>query len=459
MKQAGKFYGIGVGPGDPELMTLKAVRLIKENDIIAVPGAEVRETVAYKIAVQAVPELAEKELLPIYMPMTHDKAELELNHEKGAKALEAALDTGKNVVFLTLGDPTIYSTFSYVQKRVEADGYETRLVSGITSFCATAARLNIPLTEWNQPLHVQPAVHRLDSELDQPGTYVLMKSGRKMNQVKEILARSGREVRMVENCGMPDEHIYNSVEEIPDAGKTTTISLLSTLLLPTKGEILIDGQQLTRQRPDLKRKISVITQEYSMRQDMNMDEIMEYQGRLYFMPRKQIKERTEELLEFCDLLKFRKRTVRKLSGGMKRKLMVCRALLTDPEILLLDEPTAGMDALSRRQMWNLLRKLNEKNLTILLTTHYMEEAQSLCNRVALMDHGKLEEVSTPSALIESLGAYAVDEMTADGTQNHYFHTRQEAIRYLEELTGQASLRETTLEDVFVERAGKHLISK
>ena len=228
------------------------------------------------------------------------------------------------------------------------------------------------------------------------------------------------------------------------AGKTTTISLLSTLLLPTKGEILIDGQQLTRQRPDLKRKISVITQEYSMRQDMNMDEIMEYQGRLYFMPRKQIKERTEELLEFCDLLKFRKRTVRKLSGGMKRKLMVCRALLTDPEILLLDEPTAGMDALSRRQMWNLLR---------------MEEAQSLCNRVALMDHGKLEEVSTPSALIESLGAYAVDEMTADGTQNHYFHTRQEAIRYLEELTGQASLRETTLEDVFVERAGKHLISK
>ena len=98
---SGILYGVGVGPGDPELMTLKAVRLIKENDIIAVPGADVRETVAYKIAVQAVPELADKELLPIYMPMTHDKAELELNHEKGAKALEAALNTGKNVVFLT----------------------------------------------------------------------------------------------------------------------------------------------------------------------------------------------------------------------------------------------------------------------------------------------------------------------------------------------------------------------
>lgn len=107
------------------------------------------------------------------------------------------------------------------------------------------------------------------------------------------------------------------------AGKTTTISLLSTLLLPTKGEILIDGQTLGRNRPDLKRKISVITQEYSMRQDMNMDEIMEYQGRLYFMPRKEIKRKTEELLDFCGLLPFRKRTVRKLSGGMKRKLMVC----------------------------------------------------------------------------------------------------------------------------------------
>lgn len=243
------------------------------------------------------------------------------------------------------------------------------------------------------------------------------------------------------------------------AGKTTTISLLSTLLLPTKGEILIDGQQLTRQRPDLKRKISVITQEYSMRQDMNMDEIMEYQGRLYFMPRKQIKERTEELLEFCDLLKFRKRTVRKLSGGMKRKLMVCRALLTDPEILLLDEPTAGMDALSRRQMWNLLRQLNGKNLTILLTTHYMEEAQSLCNRVALMDHGKLEEINTPAGLIESLGKYTVDLETSEGAKSHYFHSRPEAISFLSSLDGQCTLRETTLEDVFVERAGRHLMQK
>lgn len=212
----GTLYGVGVGPGDPELMTLKAVRLIRENNIIAVPGADPKETVAYKIAVQAVPELAKKELLPIYMPMTHDPEELEKNHAKGAADLEKVLDQDKNIVFLTLGDPCVYSTFTYLQKRVENDGYHTELVSGITSFCAAAARLNVPLSEWNEQLHIIPAVHRLDTTLNESGNYILMKSGKKMNQVKEILADSGRDVLMVENCGMENEHIYRSVEEIPD---------------------------------------------------------------------------------------------------------------------------------------------------------------------------------------------------------------------------------------------------
>ena len=241
------------------------------------------------------------------------------------------------------------------------------------------------------------------------------------------------------------------------AGKTTTIGMLSTLYLPTSGEVRIDGEPLTRNRTDIKRKISVVTQEYSMRQDMTMDEIMEYQGRLYFMPRREIRERTEELLDFCGLLQFRKRTVRKLSGGMKRKLMVCRALLTSPEILILDEPTAGMDALSRRQMWNLLHKLNERDLTILLTTHYMEEAQSLCDRLAMMNHGKLEEVNASAGFIAHLGAFTVDEMTESGIKSHYFHERKDALAFLERMDGRFTLRETTLEDVFVERCGGHLM--
>ena len=240
------------------------------------------------------------------------------------------------------------------------------------------------------------------------------------------------------------------------AGKTTTIGMLSTLLLPTRGEILIDGERLTRKRKDIKQKVSVITQEYSMRQDMDMDEIMEYQGRLYFLPVKQIRTRTDELFAFAGLTEHRYKTIRKLSGGMKRKLMICRALLTEPEILLLDEPTAGMDAISRRQMWHLLRQLNEKGLTILLTTHYIEEAQALCHRVALMNSGKLNDVDTPAHLIDKLGAYAVDEHRPDGIRSRYFPDREQAIAYLSGLEGQCTLRDTTLEDVFVEQAGKRL---
>ena len=240
------------------------------------------------------------------------------------------------------------------------------------------------------------------------------------------------------------------------AGKTTTISMLSTLLLPTKGSIQIDGEPLTRKNDRLKRKLSVVTQEYSMRQDMTMDEIMEYQGRLYYMPLKKIRERSEELLDFCGLLDYRKRTVRKLSGGMKRKLMVCRALLTEPEILLLDEPTAGMDALARRQMWNLLKKLNQQNLTILLTTHYMEEAESLCDRVGFMCRGVLRETDTPRHMIEVLGRYAVDETKPEGVRCHYFSEKKESIRYLSDSPYETSMRNTTLEDVFLEHIGKEM---
>lgn len=213
---SGILYGVGVGPGDPELMTLKAVRLIQENNIIACPGLVARETVAYKIAIQAEPSLSQKNLLSIHMPMTHDQAKLEQSHNLAASTIEAFLEKGENVIYLTLGDPTIYSTYLYIQKIVAAHGYQTELVSGITSFCAAAARTNTSLVEWNEQLHIVPAVHRLDHELNIPGNYILMKSGCKMEQVKEILARSGKEVTMVENCGMENEHIYQGIEEIPD---------------------------------------------------------------------------------------------------------------------------------------------------------------------------------------------------------------------------------------------------
>ncbi len=241
------------------------------------------------------------------------------------------------------------------------------------------------------------------------------------------------------------------------AGKTTTISMLSTVLLPTSGEIYIDGVKLTRAASEQKRKLAVITQEYSMRQDMTMDEVMEYQGRLYFMPKKEIKKRSDELLEFAGLGDYHRRVVRHLSGGMKRKLMICRALLIEPEILLLDEPTAGMDALSRRQMWNLLRQVSGRNMTILLNTHYIEEAEALCDRVAMINRGRLQKLDTPRALITELGEYTVDETGEGDLRSTHFATREEAIRYLETAPADSSLRQTTLEDVFVDVAGRKLI--
>ncbi len=212
----GILYGVGVGPGDPELMTLKAVRLIKENDVMALPGAEPRETVAYRIACAAVPELAHKELVPVYMPMTHDKEEQNRRHEEGTQKLEKYLKKGRNVVFLTLGDPSVYSTFTYIQRIAERDGFKTEMVSGVPSFCAAAARVNTPLAIWTDQIHIFPAVHSHEEILPEKGTCVLMKSGSRMKQVKEIIRKSGRKAVMVENCGTDRERVYMSAGDIPD---------------------------------------------------------------------------------------------------------------------------------------------------------------------------------------------------------------------------------------------------
>ena len=212
----GTAYCVGVGPGDPELMTLKAVRLIKENDVIAVPGREAMDSVAYKIAAQSVPELADKELVPVDMPMIKDRDRLKEEHRKAAELLKKYLDQGKNVVYLTLGDPTVYCTFSYLQHILEAEGYPVVLISGVPSFCAAAARLNLPLTEWDETLRVVPALHQIGGSLDVEGTYVLMKSASHMKEVEELIRSSGREAAAVLNCGMEGELVCRSLDEIPD---------------------------------------------------------------------------------------------------------------------------------------------------------------------------------------------------------------------------------------------------
>lgn len=235
----GKFTGAGTGPGDPELMTLKVLRKILECDAIAIPVSDpeleapyfqsvseetneeknspyLEKCVAYQIAREACPETEKKDRIFLPMPMIKDKTRLKAIHESDASAVEKVLEEGKNVIFLTLGDPTVYSTCMYVHRRLKRDGYPTEIIPGITSFCAAAARLDIPLAENRQELHILPASYEIEKSLELPGTKVLMKAGRKIGEVKKLLIEKGLEAEMVENCGMAEERLYYGAGEIPE---------------------------------------------------------------------------------------------------------------------------------------------------------------------------------------------------------------------------------------------------
>ena len=230
------------------------------------------------------------------------------------------------------------------------------------------------------------------------------------------------------------------------AGKTTMIRILSTLMLPTSGRVLADGQELTRSNVEMKKKITVMTQEYTLRNDMSIEEVLEYQGRLYHIPKQERRERACELMKLTGLYDHRNKLIRHLSGGMKRKVMLCRALLPNPEIILLDEPTVGLDPIFRHQMWELLRQLNDEGVGFLLTTHYLEEAQQLCKRVSFLNRGKVIRTGSPDEIVGQLGAYCVEN---GGTQ--LFQTQEEALDFIR--TNGGKLRDTNLEDVFFRLSG------
>lgn len=212
----GILYGIGMGPGDPELITYKAVKRIEACDIIAVPCKDKKDSVAYKIAQDAVENLNEKEIVELDMPMTKDPEVIERKHRECAAQVMEYLRAGKDVAFLTLGDPTIYSTHLYINRMVEEAGFEAKLISGVPSFCAVAARLNQGLVEKEEMLHLIPASYPVADALKLSGTKVLMKAGKKIPQIKEELRKADNSVVMIENCGMENEKIFRGVEEIPD---------------------------------------------------------------------------------------------------------------------------------------------------------------------------------------------------------------------------------------------------
>ena len=184
------------------------------------------------------------------------------------------------------------------------------------------------------------------------------------------------------------------------AGKTTIINMLCGLLKPTEGTAIVGGYDVRKNLNEVKKLISVCPQEAAVFPFLSGRENIEYFGNMHLMSKEKIKERTEELLRLLDLYEASKRKVKHYSGGMKRQLNLLVALINEPNILFLDEPTVGMDPRVRRKTWEFISSIKDQNRTIILTTHYIEEAEALCDRVAIIDYGKLVALDSPKKLME-----------------------------------------------------------
>jgi ABC-2 type transport system ATP-binding protein len=197
------------------------------------------------------------------------------------------------------------------------------------------------------------------------------------------------------------------------AGKTTTLSILSTLQKQTSGYAYVNGYDVLKQQDDVRRSIGVVFQDPTLDEELTAGENMSIHGKLYGM--KKPGARINELLDLVELGKWKNKLVKTFSGGMKRRLEIARGLLHEPKILFLDEPTLGLDPQTRNHIWDYIEQLNqEKRVTIILTTHYMDEADKLSNRVAIIDQGKIIAMDTPGALKEKLGGSLIRIKTNEG---------------------------------------------
>ena len=185
------------------------------------------------------------------------------------------------------------------------------------------------------------------------------------------------------------------------AGKTTMIKMLTGQLEPTAGKIFYNGKTLQENSTEIKKMLGVVPQHINFDQELNVVENLELHARLYGMEKFDRKTRIDELLNYMELSDYKNFSVKKLSGGMKRRLLIARALIHRPQIIFLDEPTVALDPQVRRKIWNLIQDLS-KSTTIILTTHYIEEAEKLCDRVAILNEGKLIAVNSPQNFCENL---------------------------------------------------------
>jgi len=228
----GKLFGVGVGPGDPELMTIKAVRTIDKCDILAIPSRDKDTCTAYNIAKCIVKNIDLKEAVFVHIPMTKDKTELDCAYDEGVKIIENKLLEGKNVAFINLGDPTIYSTYMGIHERVAADGYNAEIINGVTSFCAVAGRLGTALAKSKESIHIYPATYENEDIFHASGTKILMKSGKRLAKIKKELSdmeQNGKiKAYAVTDCTMDSESICRNISELDEnAGYFTTVIVKS----------------------------------------------------------------------------------------------------------------------------------------------------------------------------------------------------------------------------------------
>jgi ABC-2 type transport system ATP-binding protein len=243
------------------------------------------------------------------------------------------------------------------------------------------------------------------------------------------------------------------------AGKTTTIRILTTLTKPSSGQVLINGIDVAKDPSKVKSEFGIVQQHLSLNRDLTIGENLELHARLHHLERQERKARIAELLDYVDLSDYADYLIDDVSGGMKRRAMIARALIHRPKLLFLDEPTVGLDAQTRRRVWDLIRRMNSEGATVFLTTHYIEEAEALCQRVGVLHHGRIIAIDSPLRLRQKLGMVAVEmNFNGNATEYKYFPDRAKAAQFIETLpnTERVVMRESNLEDVFIELTGQRV---
>ncbi len=239
------------------------------------------------------------------------------------------------------------------------------------------------------------------------------------------------------------------------AGKTTSIRTITTIQKYDSGTVVIDGHDIKTDYLEARKLIGIAQQHISLDKDLTVRQNLKYHAMLHKLPSKDVDRIVSETADILQLGDFMDHKVMDLSGGWKRKSAIIAAIIHDPKILLLDEPTAGLDTRSRHMLWDLVRMLNKRGTTIFLTTHYIEEAESLCDRVAIIDHGKLVAIGTVDELRDSIGRITVETTDDDGNRTKsYFPSMADAKAFSQTLGDTMfNIRRTSLEDVFLEVTG------